>query len=453
MRFCVALTCLFVLPQCLSPATAADNKNVVLIVVDDQGFEMGCYGNDTIRTPNLDALAASGTRFTQAYATVASCSASRSVILSGLFNHNNGQYGHAHDYHHFAAMPRVRGLSLLLADAGYRTCSIGKFHVAPQETFDFEVYANDGIQGARNPVRMAENARRFIEDVGDDPFFLYFCTSDPHRARVGFSNDQPHPGVDEVHYEPADVVVPPYLPDTDAVRGELAEFYQAISRVDQGVGRLMQVLDDTGHTDDTLVIYISDNGPPFPGAKTTIYDPGIHLPMLVRRPGQSPGVVNNAMISFVDLTPTILEFTGAAAPDYPLHGRSFLSIIDQSDPPGWDEVRASHTFHEITMYYPMRAIRTRQYKYILNLASAWNTRSPRTSGTRRPGRKLSPTTRRCTPAAASTPTSTDRGTSCTTYRPTPTSWSIWPTTPPTPPCWPTCKPASRNGRHKRKTPG
>jgi N-sulfoglucosamine sulfohydrolase len=361
-------TCVVLFCVCSSIASAA-NQNVVLIVVDDLGFEMGCYGNDVIQTPHLDALAASGTRFTQAYATVASCSASRSVILSGLLNHNNGQFGHAHDYHHFVTMPRVRGISLLLSDAGYRTCSIGKYHVAPKAVYDFDVFANAGIQGARNPVRMAENARGFIEETGDQPFFLYFCMSDPHRARVGFGNDNNYPGVESVEYEPTDVIVPSYLPDTAAVRGELAEFYESISRVDQGVGRLMQVLAETGHERDTMVIFISDNGPPFPGAKTTIYDPGIHLPMLVRRPGQTPGVVNNAMVSWVDLAPTILEFAAAAGPDYPLHGRSFLSVVDQSEPQGWDEVYASHTFHEITMYYPMRSVRTRQYKYILNLAS------------------------------------------------------------------------------------
>lgn len=103
-RYLLSASGLLLAGLCWSVVFAAD-RNVVLIVVDDQGFEMGCYGNDVIRTPHLDALAASGTRFTQAYATVASCSASRSVILSGLLNHSNGQYGHAHDYHHFVRCP------------------------------------------------------------------------------------------------------------------------------------------------------------------------------------------------------------------------------------------------------------------------------------------------------------------------------------------------------------
>lgn len=358
---------LLVLPGRAAPA----KKNVVLIVSDDHGLDLGCYGNPAVKTPHLDALAAQGTRFTHAFCTTPSCSPSRSVILSGLHTHANGQYGLQHATHKQAAHPWVQGLPNLLKQAGYRTCSIGKTHVAPKESFDFEEYANDGLMG-RNTVRMAENAERWIRKADDRPFFLYFCPNDPHRAAQGFANNRPYPGVTETTYAPKDVAVPHFLPDQPEVRAELAEYYQAVSRVDTGVGRLMRALKDTGHLDDTLILYLSDNGIPFPGAKTSMYEPGVRLPLLVRSPDQARrGSVSDALVDWSDLVPTVLEYTGAKGPDYPLHGRSFLPAAEGRPAPGRpgrDEVYGSHQFHEITMYYPVRMVRNRRYKYLLNLA-------------------------------------------------------------------------------------
>jgi len=354
----------------LAPATcaAAEARNVVLVVFDDLGLQLGCYGNTEIRTPHLDAFAAEATRFDHAFCTTASCSASRSVILTGLHNHANGQYGLAHAEHNFHSLAGVRGLPVLLSEAGYRTCSIGKVHVLPQESYRFDEYLNDGTQGGRNAVRMAELAGEFFAREDDRPFFLYYCPFDPHRARQGFGNEAEYPGVTPVTYDPAALRPPPYLPDNDEARNELAEYYQSISRADQGFGRLLAALRASGHADDTLVVALSDNGPPFPGAKTTLYEPGVRLPLLVRSPAQSThGQTCQALVTWADITPSVLDYAGVAPPR-PLHGRSILPLLDQTAPEGWDEAYFSHSFHEVTMYYPMRCLRTRRYKYILNLA-------------------------------------------------------------------------------------
>jgi N-sulfoglucosamine sulfohydrolase len=359
-----ALTSLLV----IGSASAAP-RNVVVVVADDLGCQLGCYGDPAARTPHIDALAAEGTRFDLAFCTTASCSPSRSVILSGLYNHANGQYGLAHAAHHFVTQPFVKSLPALLGQAGYRTCSIGKVHLLPDELYKFERYANDGIAGGRNAVRMAENAEKFLQDDDPRPFFLYFCPTDPHRAKRGFANGADYPGVKPETFDPATVPVPHYRPDQPEVRVELADYYQSVSRVDQGVGRLVEALKRTGHYDDTLILFLSDNGIPFPGAKTNLYEAGTRLPLVVRAPGiESRGVVSRALVNWADLVPTILEFTGAKGPEYPLQGRSFLPILSQPDPPGWDETFGSHTFHEVTMYYPMRSLRTRKHHYILNLA-------------------------------------------------------------------------------------
>ncbi len=361
-------------------------KNIVLFVVDDQGQDAGCYGNPIIQTPNLDQLAREGTRFDNAFCTTASCSASRSVILSGLQNHATGQYGHMHGYNNFHSHTRVRSLPVLLSEAGYRTASVGKYHVQPESVYHFDRYLKGNQGGSRNPVTMANISEAFIRENPEQPFFLYFCTSDPHRGGGHaedlpykpnlFGNNQNYEGVTEVRYKPSEVIVPPYLPDTPECRAELAQYYQSVSRIDQGLGRLIQILKEHDQYDNTLILYLSDNGIAFPGAKTTLYDPGMKLPLVVRSPNQRErGLATRAMVSWVDLTPTVLDFAGIQWEQlrhqnkpYRFHGRSFLKILSDSAPQGWNTVYASHTFHEITMYYPMRVIRTPSYKYILNLA-------------------------------------------------------------------------------------
>ena len=330
--------------------------NMVLYVVDDQGTgDAGCYGNSVIKTPGLDTLAHEGTRFTHGFCTTASCSASRSVILTGQYNHATGQYGHEHSFHHFVSFPDIKTLPVLLGNTGYRTISAGKYHVAPEEAYRFGQYIKTS-----SPRQMADDCKKVIAAEDDKPFFLYFCTVEPHRP---FKRE----GADT--FDPDDVIVPPYLPDTPACRQELAKYYGSVQRTDSGLVRLIEILKETGRWDDTMIIYISDNGIAFPGAKTTLYEPGMRLPCVVRNPfAENKGVVTNAMVTWADITPTILDFAGALTGASDFHGRSFLRVLEEENPKGWDEIYASHTFHEITMYYPMRVVRTRKYKLIWNIA-------------------------------------------------------------------------------------
>jgi N-sulfoglucosamine sulfohydrolase len=338
------------------PGNQGKRRNVVLYVGDDWGMnDAGCYGNKAVKTPGVDALAGDGVRFTQAYCTTPSCSPSRSVILTGCYNHANGQYGLAHSYHHFVSLDGVKSLPVMMAEGGYRTICAGKFHVEPEPRYHFGKYLPGGA-----PVKMAEAAREHIAAESPDPFFLYFCPTEPHRPFVRGGSDP---------VDPARVEVPTYLPDIPECRQELADYYGSIQRCDSGLVRLMEILKATGHWDDTLVIFVSDNGIPFPGAKTNLYDPGCNLPCVVRNPLlERQGTVNRAMITWADLTPTILDFAGLKPEGAAFHGRSFLPVLAQENPEGWDEVCLSHTFHEVTMYYPMRAVRTRRHKLIWNIA-------------------------------------------------------------------------------------
>lgn len=330
-------------------------RNVILYIADDLGKnDAACYGNPYVKTPGIDALAKEGVRFTHAFCTTPSCSPSRSVILTGTHNHTTGQYGLAHAKHHFVSFDDVKSLPNVLGEAGYRTVNAGKYHTQPEVAYHFQEYIKTSA-----PIDMAEQCRPLIESTAQSPFFLCFCTTEPHRK---FQRD----GSDPI--APAGIAVPPHLPDIPECKQDLSEYYMSIQRADSGLFRLMEILKAAGRWDDTLIVFVSDNGMPWPGAKTTLYEPGINLPCVIRDPrNERKGYTCDAMFSWVDVAPTILDYCGVQPPAK-IQGRSAIAALKEEHPAGWDEVYCSHTFHEVTMYYPMRAVRTRKHKLIYNIA-------------------------------------------------------------------------------------
>ena len=281
-----------------SLASWGAEKNIIFFITDDQSPTLGCYGDPIAKTPAIDNLAQDGTVFLNAFATTASCSASRSVVMSGLHNHANGQYGHQHSFHKFSSFFNVIGLSLPqnLTKAGYRTGHIGKYHVSPEEVFRFETYLKGST---RNAVDMAEKSKEFIVEKSDQPFFLYFAPSDPHRGGGTDMNSknklkpdlfgnkpnrQSHTGVKEVFYDPQQVPIPSFLPDTSETREELAQYYQSVSRIDQGLARLIEILKEADLFEKTMIVFTSDHGMAFAGGKTTVYEGGLKVPFVVRNP-------------------------------------------------------------------------------------------------------------------------------------------------------------------------
>ncbi|HEY0747438.1 MAG TPA: sulfatase [Steroidobacteraceae bacterium] len=346
-------------------------RNVLLIIADDQGYDLSCCGG-SVKTPVLDSLAAQGTIFTQGYATVSSCSSSRATLYTGLYSHTNGMYGLAHDVHNFSLLDDIRTLPWMLQQSGYRTALVGKKHVKPDALLPYDAWLAPEKPGIRDVAHMAHVSGQWIREQGSRPFFLTVGYSDPHRDALNFGNSRIWPAVERETYSPSEVLVPGHLPDLPGVREDLAQYYESVSRLDSGVGILLRQLRDAGHERDTLVIYLSDNGRPFPGAKDNLYEPGLHLPLIIRSPEQSTqGVHNGALVSWIDVAPTILDWTRTSTPPgyryAPLPGRSLLPILEQTDAAGFDRILATHSFHEINQYYPMRSIRTRQYSYFLNL--------------------------------------------------------------------------------------
>lgn len=394
---CAVLFCAYSNPASSdAPRPPIAHKNVLVMVADDAGFETAAYGNHKCKTPYINEFAQRGVVFRSAFASVSSCSPSRSAILTGIPQHQNGMYGLYQKYHHFRSFDQVLSLPLLLNQTGqFWTGIIGKKHVGPDSVFPFSFSHTEEnhpiTQIGRNISLIRDLARDFFQRSGTNPFFLYIGFHDPHRCGrenpqygnfcekfgdgskdMGLISDW-HP----IDYSPDDVLVPYFVQDTPAVRGDLAAQYRTISRLDQGVGLILQELKAAGFEDNTLVIFTSDNGIPFPNGQTNLYDSGIAEPLIISNP-QSPkrwGQASNAMVSLNDLVPTILDWFRLPLPSYELYGptkvtlkgKSLLPILEKEPKAGWDEIFASQNLHEVTMYYPMRAIRNRRFKLIHNL--------------------------------------------------------------------------------------
>lgn len=362
---------------------AREHKNVLLMVADDLGLMLGCYGLDAIQTPCADRLAAEGTKFTKAFASTASCSGSRSTLYTGLHTHQNGQYGLQQGWCHFQTHDHIETTPQIFNALGYQTGIIGKVHVGPLAVYPWEVHQPSLSRDVRAQAAMVGD---FLDKAAatQRPFHLTVGFRDPHRdeTRGGFGNDE-----DDVlditvpDYGPDDVEIPPFLTDVPELRTELVEYYKSISRMDLGIGLVLEELSKRGLDSTTLVIFVSDNGSPFLNSKTTLYDAGVRLPLLVRCPGAKAGVTNHNMVSFLDILPTCIDWAGLSDSDIhtsntrkspPRLGNSFLRLLgsDRTLPAAeWKQhVFGSHTFHEVQNYWPTRFMRDHRFKYHRNIA-------------------------------------------------------------------------------------
>lgn len=364
----------------LMPASAQvpDKPSVLFIIADDWSPLARCYGNEVIQTPSIDAFAQRGTVFDHAFCTSPSCAVSRACVLTGQHSHTHGQYGHSHGIHGFRTHPWIDSTPKRLRDAGYIAGLIGKKHVEPASVYPFDHEVSNKDMDPRSPANYGHYVGSFLEQASGRPFYCHVGIIDPHRApdETQYDNGRPHEGAREVTYDPADVVVPGFLPDTPETRRDLAEYYQAVSRFDQCVGAVLRALEASGRADETLVMITSDHGMPFPGAKASSFEGGHHCPLIVAAPGQQRrGIHSRALVDWTCFMPTVLEWCGVNVPEG-LAGRSMLGILEEPEPTGWDEVFYSHCFHEITNYYPYRVLRGRRYKYVLNLAAGLTTPLP-----------------------------------------------------------------------------
>ena len=328
-------------------AAAGDRCNFVMIIADDMSWDdCGAYGNPAARTPHLDRLAREGMRFDRAFLTASSCSPSRASLLTGRYPHSTG----APELH----MPVPANQVLLtspMREAGYFTAVAGKWHLGPhvRKQLDLVLDKPPGPSGCEQWLELLRTRPK------DKPFFLWLAAIDPHR---------PYAQGAEARHDPAQVVVPPDLPDTPGVRKDLADYFDEIARLDDAVGAVLDELDAQGVSKHTAVLFLSDNGRPFPRAKTTLYDAGIRTPLIVRLPGRTaPGSASQSLVSAVDVAPTVLELAGVRAPDT-LQGKSFARMLSDPSATVRDFAYAEHNWHDYRAHE--RGVRSPRYTYIRN---------------------------------------------------------------------------------------
>ncbi len=363
---------LIISASCIAGISAAQRPNIVLIIADDLAWDdSGPYGNDRVRTPNLDRLAAEGMKFTRAILTASSCSPSRASIITGRYPHRTG----AEELHWPVPGQQVTFVEKLRA-AGYWTAAAGKWHLGDEIRDRFDLIRDVDTSGFQLPSGKAGEAGVFKETTKGDaksgcadwiplikarpkgkPFFLWLAALDPHRPYEEGILVQPH--------LPPAVRVAPYHPDTFGVRREYALYYDEISRLDHFTGLVIRELKDQDILEETLVIFFSDNGRPFPRDKTSLYDSGIRTPFIVRYPPVvKAGSVCDRLISGVDIAPTLLEIAGAQGSST-FDGVSFARLLGT---PRGLPVRsyafAEKNWHDYEDH--SRAVRGEKFKYIRN---------------------------------------------------------------------------------------
>ncbi len=346
-------------------AATEESPNIVLLVADDLGWkDLGCYGDEQISTPHIDGLAAEGVRFSNAFVAAPSCSPSRASIITGQHPHTNGVTGLAHRHKRLMLSPFKTTLADVLDQSGYNTAFEGKWHVAPYLPTGWYGYAErlSGILPKDFWIRSSDEATAFIEENRSNAFYLEINYMDTHRDDYGEFQF-----VKEFPVDPEKIAIPEYyaLPNWPEIREEVAKYYSNASKMDMMIGKVLAKLEELQLSEKTLVCFVSDNGPPFPGNKMTLYDRGIGTPLVMRWPGKIPaGTVNDSLVSTIDLMPTLLEATGSGIPPE-VQGKSLLSLaMGTGSEAVRDAIFAEMTYH--VNYLPMRAIRTAKWKYIRN---------------------------------------------------------------------------------------
>lgn len=360
----IALVAILTVHMAYAQKTARASKdrvNIVMFIADDLAFsDIGPYGNQIVRTPNLDGLANESLLFKQAFASSPTCAPSRSSIYSGLLPFRHGAHGN-----HTGVKEGTQSLVQYLQPLGYRVAIAGKYHVGPEDIFAFERVSKTNVPEPgfeKNPglnwnLNMGPVDEWLSKRKKNDPFLLIVADHSPHVIWPE------HP-----EYDPDEVDIPSWHIDTKDTRKSRARYYTDITKMDGNLGKLLQSLEKHKLSDNTIVVFTADQGPQWPFGKWTLYDYGIHAPLIVRWPGVvKGGSQTEALTSLVDLLPTFVEVAGGKAPEN-IDGQSFLPTLLGKSDSHREIVFASHTGDKLMNRAPERMLRTSRYKYILNLA-------------------------------------------------------------------------------------
>jgi N-sulfoglucosamine sulfohydrolase len=330
-------------------ATNAKPPNILWISCEDICPDLGCYGDRYAYTPNVDKLAREGIRFDHAYSVSGVCAPSRSAIITGM-------YPTTVSTHHMRCKavppPYVKCFTEYLRAAGYYCTN----NVKTDYNFDAPITAWDECS------RKAHWRHR----APGQPFFSVFNLTVTHESQIRCTPEQFTQHMLKVppehRHDPTKAVLPPYYPDTPIVRNDWARYYDLITAMDLQFADLLKQLEEDGLADETIVFFFGDNGRGLPRAKRWVYDSGIHIPLVIRLPGQRDrGSVCGDLVSFLDFGPTVLSLAGVKVPGH-MQGRPFLGS-QKAEPRKY--VFAARDRMDET-YDIIRAVRDKQFKYIRN---------------------------------------------------------------------------------------
>ncbi len=331
----ILLACLF-LGNTLSPAHAAERPNIVWIVGENIALDLGCYGEKLVHTPNLDRLAAEGVRFTKVYSTSPVCAPSRSAFMVGMYQTTTDTHHmRSHRDDDFRLPPGVRPITHRLQQVGYATANIKTINGKRVGTGKLDLnFVNEGPIYQTDDWDAVTSRKPFFAQI-NTPEVEYdiYDRKSAEKPRVKWVGEDHHPRI----ATPENVSPPPYYPDHPITREEWARYLNSISGMDQRVGAILDSLERKNLLEETVVVFFADNGRLTARGIHWCYDPGLHVPMIIRWPAKypapqsyAPGTVNNQVISLLDLTATTLDMAGVAKPPL-MQSRIFWG--KNADPP------------------------------------------------------------------------------------------------------------------------
>jgi len=331
--------------------------NVLIIMADDCTFsDLPAYGGLNAKTPNIDRLATEGLLFERAYVTSAMCQPCRAELYSGLFPMRNGCA-----WNHSKSRPDLTSMPHHLRDLGYRLGIAGKVHVGPQKAFPFESVDGFDDNCVRNPTRPHDTQyiREFMGRDAEQPFGLVVALVESHVPWVMGDPSQ---------YPPKKLKLPPNIADTPRTREAYSRYLAEITYMDNQVGEILDVLEESGQADNTLVLFTSEQGAQFPGCKWTNWDTGLHTALIARWPGKvQPGHRTGAMVQYADVLPTLIEAAGGKTADHDYDGSSFLPVLLGQKSAHRRFVYGMHNNIPEGPAFPIRTVTDGRYRYIRNL--------------------------------------------------------------------------------------
>ncbi|MCK5175204.1 MAG: sulfatase-like hydrolase/transferase [Planctomycetes bacterium] len=329
-------------------STSTKKPNFLFIIADDCTYnELGCFGGKNAKTPNIDRIAREGIRFTRAYSAMAMCAPFRAELYTGLYPVKSGVA-----WNHSKAKPGTRSVCHYLGDLGYRVGLSGKKHANPPEVFPFETL-KDFPAGA--------GIRNFIEKDPGQPFCLFLCSHNTHA---------PWTTGDASQFDPDKIKLAPVQHDNPSTREVMTRYYAELTDLDREVGQALQLLDETGRTQDTLVFFSSEQGWALGYAKWSNWNLGVHTGLIARWPGHiAPGTETDALVQMADVVPTLVEAAGGDSESLDLDGSSFLKVLTGKANTHRQYVYGVHNNVPEGEPYPIRSLRDGEFHYLLNLKS------------------------------------------------------------------------------------